>query len=109
MGKPTLPNKIFLQWYGENGEEPDEIDENITWCEDSINHKDVPYFRKGKSKEIVAQAKREVLEGLIKFNDKLVYNKNGSAYVGSTKMRFKKVMDEITRQLKDLKEPNNGN
>jgi len=45
--KAKIPEKIWVQWYGEDG--PDDgildatMDEAVTWCVDKINEHDVSY------------------------------------------------------------------
>lgn len=38
------PEEIYLQWYDENGEEPQDGSE-VTWCQDRINDTDVRYVK----------------------------------------------------------------
>lgn len=38
-----IPKTIYLQWYDELGEEPDDKLE-VTWCADEINETDIKYI-----------------------------------------------------------------
>ena len=40
----TPPKVIYLQWYDEDGEELDELNEEVSWCSDKINPRDVRYI-----------------------------------------------------------------
>ena len=41
----TPPKVIYLQWYDENGEDLNDLDERVTWSVNRINESDVPYLR----------------------------------------------------------------
>jgi hypothetical protein len=43
--KPKLPDVIYLQWYCDEDEGPDAIDEDVTWCTEAIFGDDVRYIR----------------------------------------------------------------
>ncbi len=45
----TIPNRIWLQWY----EDPDPIEDSITWSSDKISDDDVEYVRVGSLIEFV--------------------------------------------------------
>lgn len=38
------PEEIWLQWYGDNGEEPVEVHEDITWAANEVFPMDVKYI-----------------------------------------------------------------
>ena len=44
-----IPEVIYLQWFDEDGKP----DEEVTWCQDSINDSDIAYVRKDVIKKLI--------------------------------------------------------
>ncbi len=50
---PKIPEVVYLQWFDEDGKP----NEEVTWCQDSINDSDVAYVRQDVVEKIVMEAK----------------------------------------------------
>jgi len=65
MGKAEIPDRIWVQWYGEDefADDPLDatVDEAVTWCVDKINEHDVEYVRVTKDKEVKEDRPAEAL------------------------------------------------
>lgn len=60
-----IPKKIFIQFYGMDGELSDGVSpytEEITWCQDKIGKNDIEYVRKDLAGELAHADEAELIK-----------------------------------------------